>query len=365
MWRTRRVFLYLLTETFPSFVLGIVVFISILLMFQALRLTEFVLVHGVQLTTLKDIIFYMSISFLPLLLPMSLLFAILMSYNRMSQDSEIIALKAVGVPGLSLLYPALILATIISIFSAQVSNDFAPWGNRQFELLISKLSQSKAAASIKEGTFSDGFYDMVVYANKVDSNTGKIKDLFIYDEHYSKSPITVIAPEAELITNTSDNDHNILLRLYNGEIHRQKDSHTVVNFNSYDISLNDPIRWEGRQKSPPSLTYRELNYKRTDRALKADDRLQYELEYHKRFALSFACIVFSLVGVAFGIQNDRRSGKSSGFVLSVGFIILYWVCYLVFESLSRKGILPVWISSWMTNIVFTFFSVLTLRKKLA
>ena len=94
MFKNRRVFVYILSETIPSFLLGVFIFICVLLMFQSLRLTEFLLVHGIKWTTLARIMGYMSISFLPMLLPMSLLFAILLTYNRFSLDSEIIALKA-------------------------------------------------------------------------------------------------------------------------------------------------------------------------------------------------------------------------------------------------------------------------------
>lgn len=365
MWRTRRIFYYIVNELFPSFILGIVVFICILLMFQALRLTEFVLVHGVKLSTLSDMILYMSISFLPILLPMSLLLAILMTYNRLSQESELIAMKAVGISGRYLLAPAIIISVIVGLFSAQTAYDYAPWGNRQFEVMIAQLGNTKAAASIKEGTFSEGFFDMVVYANKVDSKTGKIQDLFIYNEQNPSSPVTVIAPEGELVPNPDYPGHSILLRLNNGEIHRRSDSHTVIKFSSYDITLNDPIKLETRQKSPASLTFNELKELKEDPTKSPQDRVKFELEYHKRPALSFACVVFALVGVAFGIQTNRRSGKSSGFVQAVGFIILYWVFYLAFESAGRKGTIPPVIACWLTNVIFTIFSAYTLRKKLA
>jgi lipopolysaccharide export system permease protein len=364
MWRSRRIIIYLLSEMLPAFLLGIVIFVSILLMFQALRLTEFVLVHGIKITTLLDIIGYMSISFLPILLPMSLLFAILMTYNRLSTESEIIAMKSTGISGWSLLTPAVFLATLVFVFSAQTAFFMAPWGNRQFEVLITQLGNTKAAASIKEGSFSEGFFDMVVYANKVDSNSGKMENLFIYDEKESSSPITIIAPRGEIIPDAENPGHSILLRLFNGEIHRSGKNHTIINFAAYDVSLNDPIRFEERKKSPPSLSLSELNERMDDPKSTDDERKTYNIEYHKRSALSFACFVFALIGVAFGIQNDRRGAKSSGFVLSVGFIILYWVLYLGFEGLARNGRLPIILATWSSNIIFMIFAFMNLRKKL-
>lgn len=361
MLRNKRVFIYLLTEMIPSFLLGVLVFICILLMFQALRLTEFLLVHGIKMSVLAKIMGYMSISFLPMLFPMSLLFSVLMTYNRLSQDSEVIAFKAAGVNSWSLILPALIFAGMVTFFSSQTSYYLAPWGNRQFEVLINKLGNTKAAASIKEGTFSEGFFDLVIYANKVESKSGVLTDLFIYDEKQPNAPMTIIAPAGEIIPDETHPGHSVLLRLFKGQIHRKSDSHTVVNFDSYDILLNDPIRLQEREKSASSLTLGELNTLRESPQMTTAQKLDFNIEFHKRTALSIACLIFALVGVAFGLVSNRRSGKSSGFILSVGFIILYWVVYLAFESTVRSQQLQPWIGIWLPNIIFASFGIYQLK----
>ncbi len=77
--RARLAARYIFVELLPAFFIGVVVFIFILLMFQVLRLTEFVLVHGVDIRTALKIVSYLTISFLPAVLPMSLLFAVLIT----------------------------------------------------------------------------------------------------------------------------------------------------------------------------------------------------------------------------------------------------------------------------------------------
>ncbi len=362
MLKNKRVFTYLITEMLPSFLLGVFVFICILLMFQALRLTEFVLVHGLRWTVLLKIMGYMSISFLPMLFPMSLLFAVLMTYNRLSQDSEIIAFKSAGVNTTSLILPAVIFAALITFISSQTSYYLAPWGNRQFEVLINKLGNTKAAASIKEGTFSESFFDLVVYANKVESKSGSLTNLFIYDEKEPEAPLTIIAPEGQIIPDETHPGHSVLLRLFRGQIHRKGESHTVINFDSYDILLNDPIKLEERQKSAGSLTLHELNILRNNPLTPVERRYDFDIEFHKRSALAIGCLVFSLIGVSFGLANNRRTGKSSGFILSVAFIILYWIVYLSFESLVRSGKLVPWLGIWIPNLLFMAFGLNQLRK---
>lgn len=362
MLRNKRVFAYLITEILPSFLLGVFVFICILLMFQALRLTEFVLVHGIRWTLMLKIMGYMSISFLPMLFPMSLLFAVLMTYNRLSQDSEIIALKASGVNTTSLILPALVFASIVSFASSQTSYYLAPWGNRQFEVLITKLGNTKAAASIKEGTFSESFFDMVVYANKVESKSGSLVDLFIYDEKQPDSPLTIIAPEGQIIPDETHPGHSVLLRLFKGQIHRKTDSHTVINFDSYDILLNDPIKLEERQKSAASLTLHELNVLKGAPETPPEQKKEFSIEFHKRSALAVACLIFGIVGAAFGLVTNRRSGKSSGFILAVGFIILYWIVYLGFESMVRSDQLTPLVGIWIPNFLFLIFGLFKLKE---
>jgi lipopolysaccharide export system permease protein len=363
MFKNRRVFSYILSEIAPSFIMGVFIFICVLLMFQALRLTEFMLVHGIRYTSILRIMGYMSISFLPMLMPMSLLFAILLSYNRLSMDSEIIALKASGVNPSSILLPSLFFAALVAVASSQTTYYLAPWGNRQFEVLINRLGSTKAAASIKEGTFSEGFFDLVVYANKVNSNSGQLYDIFIYDEKNPKVPVTILAQEGQIIPDSTHPGHSVLLRLFKGQIHRRSESHTVVNFDSFDVYLRDPIQFEEKKKTSSSLNFNELQVLRNSNTIPKDQRHEYDIEYHKRSALSFACIVFCIIGLGFGIVTNRRSGKSSGFVLSVGFIILYWILYLSFESLVRSNTLPItWLGLWLPNIIFLIIGLNKLRQ---
>lgn len=362
MFKNKRIFSYLLSEIVPSFLLGVFIFICVLLMFQALRLTEFLLVHGIRWTLLVKIMGYMSISFLPMLLPMSLLFAVLLTYNRFSMDSEIIAFKSCGVNTGSIAMPAIVFAFLVTIISSQTSFYLAPWGNRQFEVLIHRLSSTKAAASIKEGTFSEGFFDLVVYANKVDSQTGQLADLFIYDEKNPEAPLTIIALEGQIIPDETVPGHSVLLRLFKGQIHRKAETHTVINFDSYDVLLNNPIKLQEKQKTSSSLNLTELQLLRNNSQFTQAQRKEYDIEFHKRGALAAACLNFSLLGLAFGIVTNRRSGKSSGFILSIGFIILYWILYLTFESLVRSNHISLEIGLWLPNIIFLALGLYQLKK---
>ncbi|MCB0368293.1 MAG: LPS export ABC transporter permease LptF [Bdellovibrionales bacterium] len=363
LFRGKKAFQYIFFETLPSFILGLLVFVFIILMFQVLRLTEFVLVHGVEWQTLGEIIIYICISMLPILFPMSLLFSILLTYGRLSQDSEVVAMKASGLSMRTILAPALFLSLIISVISAQTSFELAPWGNRQFEVLFTKLGNTKAAATIKAGTFSEGFFDLVVYANEVNSDTGELKNVFIYNERNSDTPITIIAKKGELIPDPQNPGHKVLLRLMDGTIHRRSINHTKIKFSTYDLQLIDPIKNEIKEKSPQSMTLEDLKKLKQDPKQTEDDRRVYLVEYHKRWAISVLCFVFGMVGVGLGIDTNRREQKAGGFVLSIIVIIAYWILYVTFEGFARSGKIPPGVSIWLPNILFGVFGLHLLRKQ--
>ncbi len=362
IFRGKKAAQYIFFEMLPSFILGLVVFVSIILMFQVLRLTEFALIHGVDLKTIAEIVGYICISMLPALLPMSLLFAIILTYGRLSSDSEVVAMKASGLHMGMILGPAIVLGLLVGVLSAQTSFEIAPWGNRQFEILYSRLGSSKAAVAIKEGTFSEGFFDMVVYANKVDSDKGLLENVFIYDERDPTAPLTIIAKHGAIIPDPKSPGHSVLLRLDDGDIHRKTTTHTKIKFETYDIRLVDPIQENIREKSAQSLTLNELREILNNKDLKPEDERTFRTEFHKRWAISILCIVFALIGVGLGTTTNKRAAKTSGMILCIGVIIGYWVLYVTLEGLARNGQLPPALAVWTPIVLFTGIGIETLRK---
>ncbi len=358
---SKKAFAYIFFELLPSFFLGIFVFIFIILMFQVLRLTDFALIHGADLRTLAKLVGFICISLLPALLPMSLLFAVILTYNRLSNDSEIIALKASGVSMWSIASPAGVLGLIICALSAQTTFQIAPWGNRQSEVLITQLGNTKAAANIKAGTFSDKFFNMVIYANEVNSEEGVLNDVFIFDET-SDPPVTIIANQGILIPDSEMPGHKAMLRLINGEVHRTNKSHTKVSFQSSDIRLTDPIISKDREKSPQSLSFAEIQRGLEAGELTPENKILLQVEFHKRIAIATLCLTFALLGVGLGVNTNRRNPKAGGMILCVGLIVVYWALHLSCEGLARGGRLPVGPALWTPTAIYFMAALFSLRK---
>jgi lipopolysaccharide export system permease protein len=354
---------YIFFETLPAFLMGVLVFVTILLMFQALRLTEFVLVHGVSTRTIGEIMLFLTVSFLPVILPMSLLLSVLLTYSRLSNDSEIVALKSLGLSMGQLTVPALLLGASATVMSAQTSFYLGPWGNRQFEVLMNELGRQKVGAAIKEGVFSEGFFDLVVYANKVDAKAGLLQDVFIYDERDAKAPITIIAKSGSLVQENTKSGQSALLRLNEGNIHRtQQNTYTKVDFGSYDINLFNAYELSEKKKSPPSMTIDEVSAELRRADLDPKQRSKLEIEYQRRWSLSGACLIFALLGVGLGTVTNRRASRGSGFVVCIVLLIAYWICYLSAEGIARNGWVPAGVALWGVNAIFLLVALRALKQ---
>jgi lipopolysaccharide export system permease protein len=80
------------------------------------------------------------------------------------------------------------------------------------------------------------------------------------------------------------------------------------------------------------------------------------LEFHRRFAIPFACLVLPLAGIPLGIQ-PQRTGRVWGFGLSLVLIGLYYGGMVAGEALAKRNLagghggLPVWMAAWLPNVL--------------
>ncbi len=103
------------------------------------------------------------------------------------------------------------------------------------------------------------------------------------------------------------------------------------------------------KRSLRELSFSEL--KQRAATSDAEGKNLVSVEIQKRFGFPFACVVFGLVGLPLGIVG-ARSGRSAGFALSIGIIVVYYVLFNTGEESARDGTIPPWLAVWLPNILF-------------
>ena len=88
---------------------------------------------------------------------------------------------------------------------------------------------------------------------------------------------------------------------------------------------------------------------------------KYMVEYHKKYALSCACVIFVLVGAPLGVLA-KRGGFGVGAGLSLLFFVLYWFLLVLGEKLSDRSLLDPGFAMWLANIVMLIIGLAALYR---
>jgi lipopolysaccharide export system permease protein len=89
-------------------------------------------------------------------------------------------------------------------------------------------------------------------------------------------------------------------------------------------------------------------------------RNKFLVEYHKKFAIPFACFVFVLIGAPIGVRA-RRGGYGFAMGMSTVVFVFYYLALTGGEDLADRRLLPPWVAMWLANLVFLAFGVWLLR----
>lgn len=351
---------YILKEhIFPFFMsLGMILFIFILNIIMKM-MTTFV-GKGLDLIVIMEF-FYLSMGWiLALAIPMSVLVASLMAYGRLSQDNEWSVMQSSGISIYQAMAPAFIAGIILSFGMLYFHNNILPEMNHQSKIIKQSISKKKPLAVIEPGIFVTDIPGFVIKAEKVDNEKNELfKIILLENSRTGKYRRTITAESGKLIYDQGIKRYRITLN--NGEIAnldpQKPDGYFRSKFSKMeltkevagiDFEVNDKSNYGDREKSADSLKAKINRLKRDT----ASPTLisQVEVEYHKKFALSFACIVMILIGAPLGLMSGR-GGLGGSVTMSILIFMIYWFFLISGEDLADRGKIDPFYAMWNANFI--------------
>ena len=376
---------YILKEMLGPTVLGFSFYTFIILMRQLFDFAGMIIKRSLPGGTVLKLLLLSLPHIVVLTVPMSLLFGILISVGRLSSDSEIIAMRALGISTGTIYRPVFIFSASVFLLNLYLMNVVLPRGNTQLNALKADILTSSVEKEIKPRVFYEEFADLMLYVNDVDPRTGAWKGVFVADARTDEGgeqsgPMTpsrtvaasnaqagnpfatqrgqrIIVAQTGTLSIVPKPTKQIWLNLHSAYTHvwdaRKPDK--------YDVNRNDEQRMRLPDKfSDPTMqpirAFREMNMRELAeqaRLARRNDPLTYNqasVEIQKKIAIPFACIVFGILGLPLGITN-RRGGKSSGFSLSIAIILVYYVMINNGEHLAVSGKVSAVVGMWTPNIL--------------
>jgi len=336
---------YIVREVFRHALLGLVVFTFVFFVPQLARLMELFVRHtgsGAQILTLFLCLFPAVFVFT---VPMATLIGVLLGLGRMSADSEIIALTALGIGRRRILLPVGVLALTGAVLTLAMTIWLGPLALRTFRSLQADLITSQVSFALQPRVFDERFPSKVLYVNDVSASGTQWHGVFLAQTGSESGSQLTLAENAIVIAEPKQG--KLELHLQGGTTHEfsrdDADHYSVTAFGQSDW----PIEFSGLAAAPP----RQLNNpERSMRELWKDNGpgwREARVELHRRLAFPMACFAFALVGVPLGAQ-PRRGGRAAGALLAVILIAAY---YLLSVMGARQGTLPPAAGVWIANAI--------------
>jgi LPS export ABC transporter permease LptF/LPS export ABC transporter permease LptG len=339
---------YIVREVFRHALLGLAVFTFVFFVPQLVRLMELFVRHsgsGAQVFLLFLCIFPGVLSFT---IPIATLIGVLLGLGRMSADSEIIALTAVGIGRRRILLPVGVLALACALLTLTMTAWFGPLAVRTFRSIETELLSSQISFQLQPRIFDERFPNMVLYINDVTASGTQWHGVFLAETGGEGGSRITLAENAIVIAEPKQG--KLELHLQGGTTHEfsrvDADHYSVTAFGRSDwpIEVAGLVPAQPRQLSNSERSVKELRSERGPGWREA------RVELHRRFAFPVACLAFALVAVPLGAQ-PRRGGRAAGTLLAVVLIASYYLLLAMGANLARQGTLLPSEGIWLANLV--------------
>ena len=351
-----------------------VISLSVGVMFDLIRK---IVEYGLPVILAIKALIYSLPSFLVLSFPMAVLLSTLLSYGKLSANSELLALKSLGISTQRIIAPSIAVSILMTGLTFYFNDNLVPASNKLAEATLrsgigSSFSKGKGKSNIiftRKGsriesstnrpTKTNTLLTHIFYASRFEDN--RMQDVTVLD--YSREDIKQILNAKSAVFDQSNSswifrDGSLVSIDAIGQI-------TNVQFQKYIYPfVEGPLDLAKVPKDASDMSLKqaleaERIYKKIGN-LKEIRKIQVRIQ--EKFTFPCACLVFGLIGSVLGSKSNLRSSKSQGFGLSVILILIYYVMSFLFSSFGVKGILPSIVAPWVPVLISITSGFYFLRK---
>jgi lipopolysaccharide export system permease protein len=407
----RRIARYALSEFALSFLVAFSFFFFIFFINQLLVMAEEIFAKQVPFWDVLLFILFSLPSIVALSFPFGALVGALMSVGRLSSDNELLAMRASGIPLRKVLAPLLAMGLILSLISFVMNDYFLPLGNLRLGRMYRKILYSNPGIELEAYSVKK-YQDMVIITGGIEGN--RIGNLVILDKNDRGQKRVITARRAVLeeasgqrgVISIRLEEVFSQARAVDG---RDRYEYTTADSMIYNILLKDisvAFMNPGPREMRSVDVWRQIQSMEKDfaatrrehareverllveltmqarylrdgsagnaaavsrglaevagaysRFVAARDRhlvdrnLQlYLLEFHKKFSIPFACLIFVLFAFPIALLA-RRSGRAVGFGIGLLVSTVYWGLLFTGQTLGMRVELPPPLAMWLPNLL--------------
>lgn len=297
-------------------------------------------------------------------IPMGLLLGTLLAMQRLSGESEITAMKAAGITFVRIVAPLTIAGFVLSIVTYAVQEELVPFAQSRVAIventIINKTSAFANDLVVHAGLPGGGSQMSVARACDDDCRVLLGVTLVQYDR--DEQPTQIIFADRAMFSSDE-------WRLEGAKVYRfQNGGESVVAAATPSLVASLGERPEDLAKraagnNPQNMSRRQIaDIVRSGQLTPVEVR-KYQMAYQEKLATPFACFVFTLLAIPFGLRSVRGGASTSvGFGLAVLIVFVYYVVQTFFSYAGQAVADLAPLAAWMPNVIFTVIGGLRLYR---
>lgn len=355
----KRLDLYIIKKFLGTYVFAIALIISIAVVFDFNEKMDKLMEHEAPW---DKIIFEYYMNFIPyfsnLFSPLFVFIAVIFFTSKLAENSEIIAMFSTGMSFKRMMRPYMISAAIIAVVTFTLSAYVIPKGSiirLNFEDRYIKPKKKNTAQNVQLEV-ADG---VIAYIDSY-NDAMKTGNRFSLDKFVDKklvSHLTARRITYDTVVVNKWTIHNYMIREVDGlkeRIIKGERMDSIINMDPSDFLI---MKNQQEMLTSPELSdYIEKQKRRGFANIK-----EFEIEYHKRIAMSFASFILTIIGVSL---SSRKTKGGMGLHLGIGLGLSF--SYILFQTVTStfavNGNVPPFIAVWIPNILYAFIAFFLYQK---
>jgi lipopolysaccharide export system permease protein len=350
---------YIVSEMMGPFLFGVGAFSSIGVSIGVLfELVRKVAESGLPLIIALHVFSLKLPEFLSLAFPMSMLLSSLMAYSRLSNDSEIIALRSCGVSIYRLITPALMLSMVVTLIMFVFNESIVPTANYQATITMQR------AFNEEQPTFQDSniLYQQFAEVRQPDGSSQNALARIFYARRFDGERMR----EVTILDFTRGNLDQIL-SAETGSWNPEKNAwdfqegtiygvssdgaySNIITFDDYQVNLpRVPLDLAARSKDYGEMNIAEAQAELmllSSQNVNVQRIRKLRVRIQEKWALPFVCMVFGVVGAALGTLPNQRTNRATAFGVSILIIFSYYLLSFVCSALGIREIISPVMAAW-------------------
>ncbi len=359
---------YLVQSILPYFIFSWLLLSVILFVQQASRFSDIFFSANIP----KNLVWQLTLALVPNVIaftcPMAVLVGVIIGLSKMQGDSELIAIRAVGVGNFQITFPILVLGILLSFFAFFINLNGVPFAARIVRQIALQTALYKLESPIEPGVFNTEINGYTIYVKDGNFEKGTWKNIFIYNEDKSNGLVRLITSKNGRIDTKEDRSELVLENANINTFSTETEAEKFISENIGQIRIAIETKCSKiieklskSEEAPEELGLRELA--QLAKTKEGKEKTEAQILWQRRIILSITPLIFALLGTAL-VLRFNRGGKGFGVFLALVSLVIYYLLALLGEQLARtnhisvltSGLLPV-----LASFFFIFWFLLSTR----